>query len=208
MNKRLFLAATALVVVFGTVAPLRLAAQQPAALSPQVVAQIDALTAEKLSRTPAQRKMSSQLVAAAKMARGERIAPNVAAVRATFSDVNARGVVVDIRADVSDVLLDRMRRLGADVINTSARYRHVRARVGLGQIEAIAGLPEVAFVRPKEELVMSGAGVVSLAPPAMPANSRGRQMPKRIAAPMCSPRCSRPWTAARWRRRREPDLGR
>jgi putative transposon-encoded protein len=185
MNKRLdtarlFLAATAL-VVFGTVAPgPRLAAQQPAGLSPQVVAQIDALTAEKLSRTPAQQKMSSQLVAAAKMARGERIAPNVAAVRATFSDVNARGVVVDIRADVSDVLLDQMRRLGADVINTSARYRHIRARVGLGQLEAVAGLPEVVFVRPKEELVLSGTGVVSQAPAVIRGNIRGRQMQERI----------------------------
>ena len=177
---RNLVAVTALAVIFGTMAPgSRLAAQQPARLSPQVVAQIEALTAEKLSRTPAQRKMDSQLIYAAKMARGERIASNVATLRVNLPDVNARGVVIDIRADVSDALLDQLRRLGADVINVSGAYRHIRARVGLGQIEAIAGLPEVAFVRPKEELVISSAAITR-APLARPGKIPGRLTQKRI----------------------------
>ena len=86
---------------------LAAAAQQSGGLSPQVAAQMDALMAEKASRTPAQRKMDSQLVYAAKMARGEQIAPNVATLRVSFSDVNERGVVLDVRADVSDGLPTR-----------------------------------------------------------------------------------------------------
>src|SRR6476661_7016456 len=99
-TSRIFLGVTALAIVFGTMpAGSQLAAQQAGGLSPLVVAQMNALSAEKTSRTPAQRKMNSQLVYAVKMARGERIASNVPTLRVNFSDVNERGVVLDVRAD-------------------------------------------------------------------------------------------------------------
>jgi subtilase family protein/Ig-like domain-containing protein len=161
-TSRIFFAVTALVIVFGTIpSDSRLAAQQSAGLSPQVVEQIDALMAEKASRTPAQLKMDSQLVYAAKTARGEQIASNMTTLRINFADVNERGVVLDVRADVSDGLLDQMRALGADVLDVSAIYRNIRIRSGMGQIEAIAGLPGVTYVQPKQELVTSRTGTVA-----------------------------------------------
>ena len=48
-----------------------------------------------------------------------------------------------------------MRALGADVLDVSATYRNIRIRVGMGQIEAIAALPDVTYVQPKHELVTS-----------------------------------------------------
>jgi hypothetical protein len=181
-TSRILVAVTALVMAFSTIpSNSGLAAQQSGGLSPQVVAQMNALMDEKVSRTPAQRKMDSQLVYAAKMARGEPIASNVAALRIDLADVNERGVVLDVRADVSDRLLDQMRALGAEVLDVSATYRNIRIRAGVGQIEAIAALPGVTYVQPKHEPVTSRTGMVApQTTRAAPLNIRGLRMQKRI----------------------------
>jgi len=181
MSRRHFVVA-ALALGFGTVSSdWRLAAQQPGGLAPQVVAQMNALIAEKRSRTPAQLKMDSQLIYAAKTARGERIAFNVATLRVNFSDANQRGVVVDVRADVSAGLMDQMRSLGADVLDASPAYRNIRIRVGVGQIEAIAALPDVAYVQPKQQLITSRIEPgVSPTVPSIPEHVRGVPRRKRI----------------------------
>jgi subtilase family protein/VCBS repeat protein len=153
-------AATVLVGFEPMTGGAQLEAQTAQAVSPQAAAQISALSAEKDARTPAQRKMASSLVFAAKMARGERIASNVATLRVTFSDVNARGVVVDLRATVSDALLDRLRAVGGDVISSHAGYRSIRVRLPLSQLEAVAALPEVSHMMPKEVAVSSGASTI------------------------------------------------
>jgi len=141
----------AFAVAVGTVPPgSHVAAQQPDGLSTQAIAQIRALTAAKTTRTPAQRKMDSQLVYAARMARGEPIAAGVTTLRVNLPDVNERGVVLDVRADVTDSLLNQMRALGAEVLDVSAAHRHVRVRISLGQIEALAALPEVTYLQPKQ----------------------------------------------------------
>jgi hypothetical protein len=181
MSRRHFVVA-ALALGFGTVSSdLRIAAQQPGGLAPQVVAQMNALIVEKRSRTPAQLKMDSQLIYAAKMARGERVAANVTTLRVNFSDANQRGVVVDVRADVSAGLMDQMRALGADVLVASPAYKNIRIRVGVGQIEAIAALPDVTYVQPKQQMVTSriGPGVSPTVPP-LPENIRGVPRRKRI----------------------------
>ena len=170
--------------------PARVAAQTARELSPQVSAQIDALMAEKLARTPAQRKMDSNLIYAAKMARGERIALNVSTMRVTFSDVNARGVVVDVRADVSDRLLDQLRKLGADVISVSV-YRSIRLRIGTGQLEALAALPDVSYVQPKQEATTSRSPMK--AAPHRRHSQRCRDCGRKSSAPapMSSRRCTK-----------------
>lgn len=154
--RNFLLAVATLIIVVDLIAPdRRLAAQPAGALSPQVSAQIAALASEKASRTPAQLKMDSRLVYAAKMARGERIASNVSTLRISFADMNARGVVVDVRADVTDRLLDQLRALGADVLNVSAIYRSIHLRIGLSQVEAVAALPNVTYVQASQQIVTS-----------------------------------------------------
>jgi hypothetical protein len=148
-------AATAiLLVMLQALTPSPLAAQQPATvLSAQAVQQIDALTREKELRTPAQRKMSSRLVYAMKMARGEPVASGVATLRIALPDVNGRGVVLDVRAQVTDALLADLRALGAEIVHASARYNSVRVRVDLRQAEGIAALPGVSYLQPKQEAI-------------------------------------------------------
>ena len=85
---------TIVVITLGTLSSgPRLAAsgaqQSPAvsAISAEALEQINALVEEKKSRTPAQRKMASQLVYAVKMARGELIAAGVARLDVRISTV-------------------------------------------------------------------------------------------------------------------------
>ena len=102
------------------------APQQPGA------PQIAALLAAKAARTPAQRKISSDLLT--------RAAPGAAEPR------GAR-VLVDIRADVTPVLLARIRDLGGAVVNSVPRYRAIRARLPLAGLEPLAERADVQWIR-------------------------------------------------------------
>ena len=99
-------------------------AQQP---PPQAVRQIKALLAEKAQRTRAQRKVSSQLLDAARET-PER--PTAGAGReAGDTDAPPGLVTVDIRADVTPEVLSRIRDLGGMVVNSVPRYRSIRAHL-------------------------------------------------------------------------------
>ena len=108
--------------------------------------QIKARLAAKAQRTPAQRKVSSQLLDARRAA--------VAARR------QARGaapvdelVMVDIRADVTPAVLARIRALRGTVINSVARYRGIRARLPLEAVEKLATLDAIQSIRAADEAV-------------------------------------------------------
>src|SRR2546425_7267586 len=86
------------------------AADEP--LSPELVTKITALLVDKQTRTPAQNKLSSELLYAIRMARGEDVAPGVPTQRLSFAaDANGR-VLVDIKANVTDALLAQIRQGG------------------------------------------------------------------------------------------------
>ena len=108
--------------------------------------QIKARLATKTQRTPAQRKVSSQLLDARRAA--------VAARR------QARGaapvdkmVTVDIRADVTPAVLARIRALRGTVINSVARYRAIRARLPLEAVEKLATLDAIQSIRAADKAV-------------------------------------------------------
>ena len=93
--------------------------------------QIKARLAAKAQRTPAQRKVSSQLLDARRAA--------VAARRQAKGEVvEDEMVMVDIRADVTPAVLARIRALRGTVINSVARYRAIRARLPLEAVERLA----------------------------------------------------------------------
>jgi len=113
--------------------------------------QIEALIEEKALRSPAQRKINSQLLYAEKMARGEAIAGTVQTLAVNVPTDSDGRLVVDITAAVSNSLLERLKGTGADIIVSVPQFRSVRAEVSLNQIETIAGFPEVQFIQPKME---------------------------------------------------------
>ena len=108
--------------------------------------QIKARLAAKAQRTPAQRKVSSQLldarraaVAARRQAKGEAVEDEL--------------VMVDIRADVTPAVLARIRALRGTVINSVARYRAIRARLPLEAVEKLATLDAIQSIRPADQAV-------------------------------------------------------
>ena len=104
------------------------------------VRRIEAAMAAKARRTPAQRKIGSQLLDAA---RDGSPAP------ALEADAGGR-VLVDITAGVSPSLLARIVALGGTVVDSVARYRAVRAWLAPEALEALAADEAVDRIEPAD----------------------------------------------------------
>jgi len=125
---------------------------QPKTLQPSALEQIGILVEEKLSRSPAQRKMDSNLVLALRRARRD---PRLEALPSLRSPVTATGgdslqapVHVEIRAEVTPGLLEEIRARGGEVLSQSSRFRSVEVRMPLAQLENLAAAEEVDFIAP------------------------------------------------------------
>jgi uncharacterized repeat protein (TIGR01451 family) len=124
------------------------AGPQDTPISPEGLAQVAALIQEKESRTPAQRKIDSNILYEIKMRRGQKVAAGVATL-VTGLSVDVDGLMaVEIRARVTDALVKKLVALKATIIDLSKAYRTVTARVPLSEIEALAGMGEVVFIQP------------------------------------------------------------
>ena len=145
-----------MIVAFNTPLRIGVRAQQPAVgIAPEALAQIEALIAEKESRSPTQQKVDSQLIYEAKQRAGT---PLAAGVRTLENDVPyaADGhPIVDVRAKVSPELLDQLRGLGAEILESTAES--VRMHIGLDAVEAVAALPDVRFVGPRQDAMTTRA---------------------------------------------------
>ncbi len=134
--------------------------------------QIQALIAEKESRTPAQQKIDSQLLYALKMHRGESIAQGIGKLDVDVGADDAGAVTVDVTAIVNDELLSSLAGMGIDYYSAYPEYHTLRANISLDQIEAIAALPQIRFIQPKQEAMLSVHPAVS--EPQAVATGRGR----------------------------------
>ena len=107
------------------------------ALPARAVRQIQAILEAKQKRTPAQRKVDSQLVEEWQKLQGQQGAD--------------RMVTVDLRAEVTSEVLERIRELGGTVLNSVERYRSIRAEMPLSEVEALAAHEAVRFIRAADE---------------------------------------------------------
>jgi hypothetical protein len=117
------------------------------ALTPQVVAQMDALIAEKQARTPAQKKIASSLLYTKSnkfAATSDSKDPSKKLVSLAKND-DAGRVLVDIRGDMS-ALGGKIESLGGKVVNTGRD--HARAWVALDKLENLASEASVKSIRP------------------------------------------------------------
>src|ERR1700749_2433765 len=128
-------------------------------ISPEALAQIDALVREKESRTDVQKKIDSQLIYQSKMARGQSVADNVPSLQTDVAVDDGGKTTVDISATVNDTLVGTLQANGADIL--SRTRDSIRARVTLDSIETIAALEEVRFVQPKQDSMTSNEGACS-----------------------------------------------
>ena len=103
------------------------------ALPARAVRQIQAILEAKQRRTPAQKKMDSQLLEEWQKAQGLPGAD--------------RMVTVDLRAEVTPEVLERIRELGGKVLSSVERYRAIRAEMPLSEVEALAAHEAVRYIR-------------------------------------------------------------
>jgi hypothetical protein len=141
--------------LFSNVVPWAGATSRQGAMSPEALAQIEALIREKESRTGAQRKMDSQLIYELKMRRGEMIADGVRTLETDVQYNNQGKMILDIKAEVSDALLNRLKIYGAEVVNSVPEHNSIRIQGAMNQIEAIAALPDVIYIQSKQEAMTS-----------------------------------------------------
>ena len=108
-------------------------------LSARAVRQIQAILEAKKRRTPAQRKVDSQLLEEWQKAQGRPGAD--------------RMVTVDVRAEVTPEVLERIRELGGTVLSSFERYRAIRAELPLSEVEALAAHEAVRSIRTADKAV-------------------------------------------------------
>ncbi len=109
------------------------------ALPARAVRQIQAILEAKQKRTPAQRKVDSQLLEEWQKAQGRPGAD--------------RMVTVDLRAEVTPEVLERIRELGGTVLNSVERYQAIRAQLPLSEVEALAAHDGVRSIRTADKAV-------------------------------------------------------
>src|SRR5215813_837393 len=131
-------------------------AQQSGDISPPALEQIEALLREKDSRKGAQRKIDSQLIYALKMWRDETIAEGVQTLETDVQSDSQGNMIFDLKVNnVSDALLNQLKAYGANIVDPVPEQNSVRIEATLDKVEAIAALPDVMFVGPKQEATTS-----------------------------------------------------
>ena len=127
------------------------AQKEPGAqMSESAARQINSLIQEKESRTPAQKKIDSQLLYAAKENRGEKITNEVSTLEVNVNADEKGLVPVDIQANVTRDLLKSIAKLGGEIVFASSQYHSVTARVPLQALEQIAASEDVNFIYPAD----------------------------------------------------------
>src|SRR5438093_3401320 len=120
-------------------------------IAPEALAQIEALIREKDTRSPAHRKIDSQLLYELKMKTGRPIATGVDALETDVPYAVDGHVVVDVKADVTNALMARLTAQGIEVLWSDPVSRTLRIHISIDQVEAVAALPEVSFVHPRQD---------------------------------------------------------
>jgi hypothetical protein len=111
--------------------------------------QMAALLREKESRTGPLQKLSSSLVYAIRADQGVTIAgiPNFGEAGSSLNVDSRYGVLVNISASVSPVLLSEIQQAGGRVIYASAERGAIRARIPLAAVTGLAARSDVFSIR-------------------------------------------------------------
>lgn len=115
--------------------------------------QILAIMQEKENRTPAQKKIDSQLIYAAKTSRGDALLRDVPSLEVNVNIGEDGLVPVDIKATVSRDLLDNITKAGGQIIFFSKEFRTINARVPATALETIAAADAVQFIYPADRAI-------------------------------------------------------
>ena len=136
------------------------AAQDPQApsqtdISPEALAQIEALILEKETRSATDRKLDSQLIYELKMRAGVQVARGMQTIEADVPYADDGHAVLDVRAALTAALTEGLAQLGAEILSTSAAESTVRIHIGIDRVQELAAMPDVVFVQPRQDATTS-----------------------------------------------------
>src|SRR5437868_3505299 len=130
---------------------------QPLAdLSPEVVAQIDALLAEKESRSAVEQKIDSQLLYEGRMEAGEAVAVGLWVVETDLPYAADGHLIVDVRAQAGSTLASRLPGVDVELVSASDDGSSLRLHLNVDEIAALASDPDVLFVQPRQAASVAG----------------------------------------------------
>ncbi|MDA0738933.1 MAG: hypothetical protein O2999_09525 [Nitrospirae bacterium] len=115
--------------------------------------QIQALLTEKAQRTPSQKKISSHLLHARNMRLGRPVAKGIQQLLNGVKIHAGETTDIFIRADVSPSVIGQITAMGGSNIQSYPTHRAIHARVPLSQLESLALLPQVQFIRPGDHAI-------------------------------------------------------
>src|SRR5437764_1450566 len=104
-------------------------------INPKALQLIQALLEEKAARSPAQQKLGSHLIYAARQRRREPPAPGVPPLRSTVRTDPRGRALVDVTTQQTQSTLEAITRLGGQVVSSFPRYGTIRAWIPLHQLE-------------------------------------------------------------------------
>ncbi len=156
-SKRLAKTGFVALVVSGAYLLFGLGVAQAQDLSVSAKSQIASLEQEKVNRTPAQKKISSQLVFAVKESRNQLIARGVSKLATRVTRAAGGGVTVDIRATVTPGLLVAIQQSGGTITSSFPQYNAIRATLPLSALETIAARSDVQWIGPPDVAIVKSS---------------------------------------------------
>ncbi len=128
------------------------------ALSTNVQAQILALEQMKAAFTPTEQKMDSQLIFAFKQSQNLPIANGAVPQLRIGAKPDANGMIkVEIRGNATPALLKQIIKAGGTVSSSFAQANAISASLPISQVENIAALSDVKFMRPAANFVLNNS---------------------------------------------------
>jgi hypothetical protein len=106
---------------------------------------------EKEARTPAQRKINSQLLFEIYRRRGEAERKGVPPGPTDVKIDEAGRALVDVRTEVTPAMEKKIRDLGGVVVSTSSQYNSIIARIPILKLEQLAEDSAIRSIEPAAE---------------------------------------------------------
>jgi Subtilase family len=126
-------------------------AQQSATqLSEKAMRQIQLMQQEKESRSPVQQKIDSQMLYEMKKRSG-KLPKGMPNVQTGIEPDKSGKVLADIKATVTDDLLQQIKSAGGEIIDSSKEGGSIRASLPMTQMELLARNRDVTFIGPAVE---------------------------------------------------------
>ncbi|KHK02501.1 S8 family peptidase [Desulfovibrio sp. TomC] len=116
--------------------------------------QVNILNEEKKNLTPAQKKINSAIVHTLHSVVLKDTRSGLPMLENGINLTESNTILVDIKADVTDGLLDFIKAQGGTIINSFPHYHAIRAQIPITAVETIAAQSGVRFIDRAQEYIL------------------------------------------------------